>query len=157
MFVDACIVESIVIITDLPVHQIPRYLQPVDVAQQGANMRHRTDANPLPIQLQCLSCLGAVRNTCYDHAERGPLPLLQVNPFASAFRPVLPSKRDSNRSPYSPSQTSAAFQPAGTSPPMGNAALQAQLSASSVQVPEAPQAADSADGIAAAATANGSS
>ena len=96
------------------------------------------------------------KKLCFDHIEK-PLLLLQVNPFASAFRPVLPSKRDSNRSPLSPSQTSSACQPAGTSPPTGNTALQAQLSASSEPLPEAPQDADSVHGIASAATADGAS
>lgn len=124
--------------------------------EQPAAMTFQPTAVPiLPVRSETLG-LCQCRDT--------PLLSLQVNPFASAFRPVLPSKRDSNslnRSPLSPSQVSAsqvspAFQP-GSSPPVDNPALQAQRSASSVQLSEAPQSADSVDRTASAATANGAS
>lgn len=87
----------------------------------------------------------------------------QVNPFASAFRPVLPSKRDSqqlNRSPLTPFQVPSAFQPMGTSPRlMGNSTLQTEFSSSSAQLPEPPHQAQttkppqSADSVEAPASA----
>ena len=103
----------------------------------------------LPVQVQC---------PCYGQIVDTPLRLLQVNPFASAFRPVLPSKRDSsslNRNPLSPSQTSSAFQPVGTPPgPMGNSTMQTEPTAGTAQLPAAPQTADSFGGIHLAAAAN---
>lgn len=65
----------------------------------------------------------------------------QVVPFASAFRPVLPTKRDSNisRSPLPSSNPTSAFHPVGSSSrPGGSLPIQTQPSANAA-LPEPPQ------------------
>lgn len=87
----------------------------------------------------------------------------QVVPFASAFRPVLPTRRDSNtnisRSSLPSSSPISAFHPVGNNPPRpgpnpgGNVTLQSQPSGSGVLLEQPQSVSESADSPAAAAAA----
>ena len=89
--------------------------------------------------------------------------MLQVVPFASAFRPVLPTRRDSNtnisRSSLPSSSPISAFHPVGNNPPRpgpnpgGNVTLQSQPSGSGVLLEQPQPVSESADSPAAAAAA----
>ncbi len=89
--------------------------------------------------------------------------LPQVVPFASAFRPVLPTRRDNNtnisRSSLPSNSPTSAFHPVGSNPsrpgpnPGGNVSLQSQPSGSGVLPEQSQSVSESGDSPAAAAAA----
>ena len=108
--------------------QVPAaQLQP-ESSNTGKKGKRRTEINQT-IQKDYKAC---TNSTCLK---------LQVVPFASAFRPVLPTKRDSNisRSPLPSSNPTSAFHPVGSSSrPGGSLPIQTQPSANAA-LPEPPQ------------------